>query len=87
MPQDCAVVLHVLPLGGFKKRQGFCVCVGVGYLMLTDALHYNRGEVFAVYECTCTAEGLCCTNSLPLIFIYFLFYEISKLLCNGVKCI
>lgn len=64
-------------------RVGLCVCSlhgfrepfrGLGVSCCQQLCTISMEKYFSVYECTCTGEGLCCTNSdLSLLFIYFFF--------------
>lgn len=57
-----------------KEHRGFSVCAGIGYFMLIEALHYNRGEVFLLYVNVHVLQKVCVAQILIYHRYLFIFY-------------
>lgn len=42
-------MLYISQLGRYKGQHVFCFCVDIGYVMLTEALHYDHKYIFYLY--------------------------------------
>lgn len=68
-----------------KEHRGFSVCAGIGYFMLIEALHYNRGEVFLLYVNVHVPQKVCVAQILIYHRYLFIFYFKRKRFQNVLQ--